>query len=1096
MTKIARGAALALAACCVFACGNKTQPPKPLAAPPSITRFEASSTRISAGESVTLEFAADHATEAELVDGTGTEVPFTGDASAGTVTLTPTATSLYVLKVKGEGGRDTAFVRVAVDEDLSEVFFVAVPPELEAGQSAQLLWSADHATSAKIIPSSGETIELDPSQSQGVVDVTPASSTTYQLVASGANTTAEPITKQVTITVHGRIDAFTSAPMGANVGEDVTLEWTTRGLDEVTISEAIFGELKHVTQPAEVAQGTLAFTIPTALPTGLPVIDGQPLHFTLTGRNTSTGETVTQTAKAWVGQAPAVTALVVPDAVTRGNPVPVSWQAANAVQATLLVNGLPVFETLPSDPGRANQGSFTLAPIGEDLEVTLKVRSDTGAEASATRHVAIVKPPVIDSFTVPQVVNAAGDAVNAAWKTHDATTVIVRALSGPNLFSTQKAAEVANGNTNLYPGNTTTLVLEAYNSAGEKAVSTQMVQVLTPAQVSASPSPALPGTTVTMSWNLDPATTADVVGIPSTTPVKDTSGQDYLELENHVDAREVLFDDPDNGIARLNLPVPFRFAFVAGTRESFWVSTNGFISFNDVGARPDNEDLSDPASPEVIAPFWDDLTVGTGRVLYVVDDSTTPRRLIIEWSQVSTAIDPASKLSFQVQLFENGAFRFVYQTLQGTNAAGEDATVGVRAAQNLFQAQLGYNFGAALLAENDDYKWFSSGPVSGSVDYVTQATSNFGFFSRMQNGKYTFHSLPVWVFGPGSLVVSEAMPEPGAGVTEGHWIELYNAQNVPVDVGGIELNTSTATQPFVLPPMMVDAKSFVVIGESIDPNANGGAAVDEAWNGLPLLNTDTAEVRLLGTTLSSLPWTSAVPGESVQAPEKAIDAAGQPITCTRTKMFGGAWVGTPGAANETCFEYALTPIPGDFEDLSTDGTEILASASDYYGIGTLPLPATFPYFGQPQTEVNVSMVGFLTFGPPLTDAFDNTNDTAPGSPEPNGVVAPFWDQLVRNTNGHLYMARRGTYTVISWQDFRIYATTSSLNFQVKLFDDGAIEFHYGSFSGPSGSSADRATGSSATSWIERLDGSGALPININTAGGIQPNSGWRFTPNP
>ena len=192
----------------------------------------------------------------------------------------------------------------------------------------------------------------------------------------------------------------------------------------------------------------------------------------------------------------------------------------------------------------------------------------------------------------------------------------------------------------------------------------------------------------------------------------------------------------------------------------------------------------------------------------------------------------------------------------------------------------------------------------------------------------------------------------------------------------------------------------------------------------------------------------------------------------------------------------------NFEDIRTTGMELLPGADAYSAIGTYDLSVPFTYFGQTFTSFNISTVGFISFGPPLTDAYDTNNHTVPGTTPPDGTVAIFWDQIGRGTtiggtDGTIRMERRANYTIISWTGFRIYAwTPSSLNFQIKLFDSGVIEFHYDEMMpGPPNSNSGKETGSSATTWIERPDGSGALPVNINTLGGIQPHTAWRFTPN-
>jgi hypothetical protein len=66
-----------------------------------------------------------------------------------------------------------------------------------------------------------------------------------------------------------------------------------------------------------------------------------------------------------------------------------------------------------------------------------------------------------------------------------------------------------------------------------------------------------------------------------------------------------------------------------------------------------------------------------------------------------------------------------------------------------------------------------------------------------------------------------------------------------------------------------------------------------------------------------------------------------------------------------------------------------------------------------------------------------------------------------------------------------------LNFEVKLFEDGVIEYHYGDLI--SGTADDYANGNSATVWLEQPDGGQALVLGINQAI-IRPHTGYRFIP--
>src|SRR6516165_12452788 len=146
-----KGATPTLLVLLAAGCNLKPEDPKPLPAAPSIQSFAADKTRIEPGESVKLTFAALNATSAELTDASGTHIALDGDANSGSATVSPKATTFFLLRVKGAGGTDTEFVQVAVGEDLRTTFLVAVPPEIDSGGSSVLLWSAPDAKSVDLV---------------------------------------------------------------------------------------------------------------------------------------------------------------------------------------------------------------------------------------------------------------------------------------------------------------------------------------------------------------------------------------------------------------------------------------------------------------------------------------------------------------------------------------------------------------------------------------------------------------------------------------------------------------------------------------------------------------------------------------------------------------------------------------------------------------------------------------------------------------------------------------------------------------------------------------------------------------------------------
>ncbi|MFZ5439678.1 MAG: lamin tail domain-containing protein [Myxococcota bacterium] len=716
-----------------------------------------------------------------------------------------------------------------------------------------------------------------------------------------------------------------------------------------------------------------------------------------------------------------------------------------------------------------------------------------------------VSLPVISSFTLPGSVNAAGDVATARWTTMNASSVQLRLKNGATAAVITTPAQVASGTFDLRPLTTATFVLEAYNQAGDVVTSEKTVTVPGGA-VSVTPTPALRDDTVTLQWALSTLNVLEVVGLAGSAPSAVAASPNFVDLTTVTSAQELFFADVADGAARIPAPAGFRFPSLGTVVPELWASVNGFISYSrPAAAFSANVDLTaSTTTPTLLAPFWDDLVLGqNSKVLWALQTSliTGERSLVVQWDKVQLAGDTNSELTFQVQLFETGQVSFIYKTLTG---ALNGATVGVveRAAgvtqQHVFNGAPMSN----AIAPDLELVFFSGGPADGMQSFTARASKRIEFFARTASSVLPV-SAELRVFGPGDVSVTEAMPVPEASALNGQWVELRNNASIAVDFEGLLVasTSSSVDGGFVIPAgTVVPAGGYLVLGQSTNMADNGGAPVDLMYSDVPLVVPERVTVSLQGVTLGALAWDAGVSGTSVQRVDNVLYASSTTPSCNRTRTFGpnGAF-GTPGADNESCAPYRMEPIAGGYIDLSANGgTIILGSESDYTGTGTLPLARPFTFFGQTYNSVNVSMVGFLTFGPALTSAFNTTNDTTPSTGEPNGVIAPFWDEIVRNTNGEIYMLTRPDRTIISWQDFRIYATTSSAYFQVHLLDSGVIELHYGAMSTTTTtqSTLDRLAGSSATAWIEAPDGSLAIPWSINTTGGIQPNSGVRFTPVP
>jgi hypothetical protein len=217
-------------------------------------------------------------------------------------------------------------------------------------------------------------------------------------------------------------------------------------------------------------------------------------------------------------------------------------------------------------------------------------------------------------------------------------------------------------------------------------------------------------------------------------------------------------------------------------------------------------------------------------------------------------------------------------------------------------------------------------------------------------------------------------------------------------------------------------------------------------------------------------------------------------------------IGTPGAVNETCFPYELTSIPVKFEDITLTGNLVFpinATAPTQVVKQVDFSSAPFTYFGTSYSTWSVSTDGWIA--PQVITGVQNLNRTAPKyGATLVGPIAVFWGALYTPPNSGIFYQRmpgaggRPGYWVIQWQhsyDLNDLYTPpygkDDMNFEAKLFDDGVIEFHFGTM--VSGNPGNFATGLSKTSWIESPREDRALPIGINSKF-MTSAVAWRFTP--
>ncbi|MBX7114475.1 MAG: lamin tail domain-containing protein [Myxococcaceae bacterium] len=1081
-----------LTATALFSCVSGKQPSAP--APPVIQTFSVDRATLHAGEQVTLSWQTSGTDTLTLVDPSGTETALT-PAASGSLTVSPTQTTFYLLRASGPGGKDSAFLQVAVDQPLSEVFLVAIPNEIDAGQTAELVWSAFGASTVSLKAADGTVVPV--SGQSGVAHVKPTHGTTYTLTAGALNATA-------TVKVRPVLLSFTATPAVAKSGDTIKLEWATAGFDSLAIAEATFGAIGGASGDAT-QNGSAMFTVPELLPGadgGMSTVpNGFPLAFTLTASTASPAFSVQQTVNGAVGEGATITEFKVPANGTLGRPVPLSWATQNAVRVELLADGDPLYRP---PAGTQTSGSFVLPGLRADTVVTLVAYDFKGFQVRAEKKVSLLQPPQALTFTGQASASSVASGAQVAWTTQHTALVVIRVKNGPTVFSTRATASLASGNTLLFPARDTTFVLEAYNEAGEVATLEKTIAVAMPVTATITPEPVVSGTTVNFAWDLSGTQALDVVGLPNAMAPVPTAATSFVDLTQTPGTQGVAFADKNDGTALIQPGEGFRFPFLNKVYGSFTASTNGFLALAPMTASPANLTFAMYTGAPMLAPFWDDLNLEDGSMLWLVEGDAFPRRLIVQWNKAHIHGDPTSELTFQVQLFETGEARFVFHTLRGAAALGQNATLGIFGGTDMWNSQYSFNPGVAAIAENQELTWFTGGAPTGMQSIKVANALTAGFFFKTAGSNWAYVNSPVRVFTSSTVQLTEVMPVAPTGADKGRWVELYNPGLEPLDISGLMLSTGSAPDAGYTFPSgtVIGPNSYWVAGESTDAIENGEAGVKLAWNmgDVPLASDDTVALRVplsSPVTISSLAWMGAPAGISYQR-EVGIGPMGA-LTCTRKSMFGplGA-TGTPGAQNETCFEYSLSAIPFAYEDISAGGLQLFApplSLDDE--ITTVPLAKPFTYFGSAYSVMTVSTNGWAGFGT-YTSSFAGNKVVPSATNTPLGTVAPFWDDLANSgsyPDANVYYARSGDHFIVQWHHYSFWSTPRSddLNVQAKFFDDGSIEFHYAEMLSRPGSSV--ATGQTATAWIERPTGTAAAPISINSAG-LSPHSAWRFTPKP
>lgn len=139
----------------------------------------------------------------------------------------------------------------------------------------------------------------------------------------------------------------------------------------------------------------------------------------------------------------------------------------------------------------------------------------------------------------------------------------------------------------------------------------------------------------------------------------------------------------DDGTQTL-LPIGFTFTYNGTPYTTVDACANGWISFGAAGANAwTNTNLFTLTTPNnTLAPWWDDLNVGTGSVLYQTQGTAPNQTFTVQWTDVLSYNGSTRTIHFQVILYETtNIIEFRYGTPVGaTSSNSESASIGIEGA--------------------------------------------------------------------------------------------------------------------------------------------------------------------------------------------------------------------------------------------------------------------------------------------------------------------------------------------------------------------------------------------------------------------------------
>lgn len=172
----------------------------------------------------------------------------------------------------------------------------------------------------------------------------------------------------------------------------------------------------------------------------------------------------------------------------------------------------------------------------------------------------------------------------------------------------------------------------------------------------------------------------------------------------------------------------------------------------------------------------------------------------------------------------------------------------------------------------------------------------------------------------------------------------------------------------------------------------------------------------------------------------------------------------------------------EISNTASGGTRVTAldNQDDWRTSVAFPGGFTFEYFGNAYSSLGICSNGFLSF---TSTSTTYTNASLPSTSAPYNLIAPFWDDLIMDSQSSIWTRKDADAFVVTFNNMKRYSGTERVTMQVLFMANGEIRFQHQNVV---------AGGWSATVGIQNGNGTMGVLISHNTASTL-PGSGEAIT---